>query len=256
MDYKSALKRLPTARQFTNRAKATGATQRDCFMTTSCLRPGHSALIVVSLAVALGVEIHTGIHGQALISLAIWGLLLYLLVQVDPVDRRVLLACLVIATAGEIFLSLVWGLYTYRLHNIPPFVPPGHVLLLMLGIALAQRISKRTANTILVSAAAYALAAAAAGVDTLALPLLAALIAVSVLMPPHRQLYASTFMLSLVLELYCQQFLDVFGACFQRRCGDDEMINRASHGRRLRHDSQQARYGRQNLSYSARAVQP
>jgi hypothetical protein len=171
-------------------------------MTISCLRPGHSALIVVSLAVALAVEVRTGIHGQALISLAIWGLLLYLLVQVDRVDRRVLLSCLVIATAGEIFLSLVWGLYTYRLHNIPPFVPPGHVLLLMLGIALAQRISRRTANATLICAAAYAVAAAATGVDTLALPLLAALIAVSVLMPAHRQLYASTFMVSLVLELY------------------------------------------------------
>ncbi|HEY0336912.1 MAG TPA: hypothetical protein VGC70_06180 [Burkholderiales bacterium] len=171
-------------------------------MTISCLRPGHSLLIVVSLAVALALEVRTGIHAQALISLAIWGLLLYLLMQVDAVDRRVLLACLVIATAGEIFLSLVWGLYTYRLHNIPPFVPPGHVLLLMLGIALAQRISKRTANAILMGAGLYAMGAAATGVDTLALPLLAALIAVSLLMPAHRQLYASTFMLSLVLELY------------------------------------------------------
>jgi hypothetical protein len=171
-------------------------------VTISYLRPGHSALIVVSLAVTLAIDVRTGFHGQALISVAIWGLLLYLLMQVDAVERRMLLACLVIATAGEIFLSLVWGLYTYRLHNIPPFVPPGHVLLLMLGIALAQRISRRTADAILICAATYALAAAAAGVDTFALPLLGALVAISILMPAHRQLYASTFVLSLVLELY------------------------------------------------------
>ena len=67
---------------------------------------------------------------------------------------------------------------------------------------MAQRISRRMANAILVCAAAYALAAAAAGIDTFALPLLAALALISLLMPNHRPLYASTFIVSLVLELY------------------------------------------------------
>jgi hypothetical protein len=166
------------------------------------VRRRHSALIVASLAICLAIDVHIGFDGQILISAGIWGLLVYLLAQVQSAERRAFVACLVIATAGEIFLSLVWGLYTYRLHNIPLFVPPGHVMMLMLGIALAQRISKRTADSILACAAAYALAAASTGIDTFALPLLAALAAISYWMPNHRQLYASTFVLSLALELY------------------------------------------------------
>ena len=60
-----------------------------------------------------------------------------------------LMACLVIATAGEIVLSLGWGLYTYRLDNIPLFVPPGHVLLLLLGLSLARRMSDGAALAII-----------------------------------------------------------------------------------------------------------
>ena len=41
-------------------------------------------------------------------------------------ERHFYLSCIAIATAGELFLSLVWGLYTYRLENVPMFVPPGN----------------------------------------------------------------------------------------------------------------------------------
>jgi len=121
---------------------------------------------------------HWASHGQVVVNCATWAVALGLWARADARVRPALLACLVFATAGEIFLSLVWGLYTYRLHNIPLFVPPGHVMMLMLGIALAQRISKRTADSILACAAAYALAAASTGIDTFALPLLAALAAI------------------------------------------------------------------------------
>lgn len=160
------------------------------------------ALIVSTLAVGLAIDMRTDLPGQTVLGLAVWGLLFYLLRGLDARERHALLACLVIATAGELFLSLVWGLYTYRLDNVPLFVPPGHVLLLMLGLELARRMSKRTAEAVLACAAVYALAAAAAGVDTLALPLIALLGAVAFAMPAHRALYASTFVLALALELY------------------------------------------------------
>lgn len=166
------------------------------------LRPAHLFIIVAALGLGLAIDMRTDLPGQTLISAAIWLILFYLLRNVELAERRALLACLVIATAGELFLSLVWGLYTYRLENIPLFVPPGHVLLLLLAMAMAQRLSKRTADAILGCAAAYALAAAAAGIDTFALPLLAALAVVSLAMPRQRPLYASTFVLALVLELY------------------------------------------------------
>ena len=166
------------------------------------LTPFKVFLAVAALAAGLAIDIGTDLPGQALVSAAVWLLLFYLLSDVEIGERRALLACLVIATVGELFLSLVWGLYTYRLGNIPMFVPPGHVLLLLLAMTLADRMTKGTADAILGCAAVYAFVAAATGVDTFALPLLAALAIVSLLMPRHRPLYASTFLLALALELY------------------------------------------------------
>jgi len=160
------------------------------------------ALIVATLALGLAVDMHLDLPGQVALSVVVWLLLFHVLSAVDPAQRRALVACLVIATAGELFLSLVWGLYTYRLNNVPLFVPPGHVLLLMLGLELASRMTKRAADAILAGAALYALGAAAAGIDTLALPLVALLVTVALVMPAHRPLYASTFVLALALELY------------------------------------------------------
>lgn len=166
------------------------------------LTPVSGVLIVATLALGLAIDMHLDLPGQVAISVVVWLLLFYVMSAVDPTQRRALVACLVIATAGELFLSLVWGLYTYRLNNVPFFVPPGHVLLLMLGLELASRMTKRAANAILAGATLYALCAAAAGIDTLALPLVALLVTVALVMPAHRPLYASTFVLALALELY------------------------------------------------------
>jgi hypothetical protein len=43
--------------------------------------------------------------------------------------RHALTSGVVIATAGEMFFSLVIGMYEYRLANIPLYVPPGHAIL-------------------------------------------------------------------------------------------------------------------------------
>jgi hypothetical protein len=107
-----------------------------------------------------------------------------------------------IATAGELFLSLGWGLYTYRLGNVPMFVPPGHALMLMLGLSMVRRVPETAARAILGGAGVYTLLAAATGLDTLALPLYL-MLAVSVLaLPAHTRLFATSFLLTLALELY------------------------------------------------------
>lgn len=159
-------------------------------------------LIVLTFGAGLALDMHIDLPGQTLLGVGVWGFLFYMLRGVEARERHALLACLVIATVGELFLSLVWGLYTYRLDNVPLFVPPGHVLLLMLGLELARRMTKRVADGVLACAALYAVAAAASGIDTLALPLIALLGAVAIAMPAHRALYASTFILALGLELY------------------------------------------------------
>ena len=98
-------------------------------------------LMVATLAGGLAADVYTNIVGQTIVGLIVWLTLFSLLSDVDRDTRFALMACLVIATAGEIVLSLGWGLYTYRLDNIPLFVPPGHVLMLLLGFSLARRMT-------------------------------------------------------------------------------------------------------------------
>lgn len=154
------------------------------------------------LALGLWADIHVDLPGQLAIGAAVWALFLALLSPLPAAERRLYLACVAIATAGELFLSLGWGLYTYRLGNVPLFVPPGHALMLMLGFALTRRMPEAAARAILGGAGVYTLLAAVTGLDTLAVPLYL-MLAVSVLsLPAHTRLFASSFVLTLTLELY------------------------------------------------------
>ncbi|OGV33229.1 MAG: hypothetical protein A3E88_01710 [Legionellales bacterium RIFCSPHIGHO2_12_FULL_35_11] len=47
----------------------------------------------------------------------------------DQKLKRQLIMMVIIASIGEVFASLIMEFYTYRLHNIPLYVPPGHALL-------------------------------------------------------------------------------------------------------------------------------
>ena len=165
---------------------------------------GSANLLVAIAILALGLwaDIHVDLPGQLAIGAVVWALFLALIAPLPAPERRVYLACVAIATAGELFLSLVWGLYTYRLGNVPMFVPPGHALMLMLGFSLTQRMPETVARAILGGAGVYTIAAAAYGLDTLAVPLYL-MLAVSVLsLPAHARLFASSFVLTLTLELY------------------------------------------------------
>ena len=172
-------------------------------MTTAAkLHPLQLLGIVVTLALGLAADVRTDVIGQALIGIGIWGFMLCFLARAPATERHALMACLTIATAGELALSLGWGLYTYRLGNIPPFVPPGHVLLFMLGLWLAGRITDAAARVVFVCAGLYSAAVALVGLDTFAGPLFLVIVVAWYALPAHRCLFASTFTLSLVLEVY------------------------------------------------------
>lgn len=166
------------------------------------IRAPRVLLVTAALALGLWADIHTDIVGQLAIGLGVWALLLWLLAPLAASARAVFFACVAIATAGELFLSLGWGLYVYRLYNVPLFVPPGHALMLLLGIALSRRMPEIVARAILGTAAGYALAASLWGWDTLAVPLLLVIVVAALALPAHRKLFASTFVLCLSLELY------------------------------------------------------
>ena len=160
-----------------------------------------NALIVFTLAGGLLLDYHWVRFGQAATSAIVWIVCFGLWFRIDPRGRPALFACLLIATAGEIFLSLVWGLYEYRLSNVPLFVPPGHVLLFFLGTQAAQRLPDGSEWWIAGAALPVVMAFAWNGSDTLG-PILYGFFLVCMLASPSRKLYATMFLLSMVLELY------------------------------------------------------
>ena len=158
-------------------------------------------LILATIVGGLFVDQHGGALGQVVVSALTWVLLAALLRRSPATTRPALFACLVIATAGEIFLSLVWGLYQYRQQNIPLFVPPGHVLLFFLGTRIAERLPESSVHWIAAAAAPLIAVLAWNGRDTLG-PLLFALFLACLWLSPSRRLYATMFVLSLAMEIY------------------------------------------------------
>lgn len=139
--------------------------------------------------------------GQTLTNLGAWAMLLYWLRAAPGEDRLALAICVLYATLGEIFLSLVWGLYEYRLANVPLFVPPGHALLFMLGRLVAQRVDDWFEWVVPLAAAPFVLLLAWTGLGTLD-ALLFALFMLCLLSGRARRLYAVMFVLSLAMEIY------------------------------------------------------
>src|SRR5437588_2681822 len=64
---------------------------------------------------------------------------LFLAASLSPsAERRQVWLCVVVATGFEVFGSLIWGLYRYRFHNVPLYVPPGHGLVYLFGLTSAR----------------------------------------------------------------------------------------------------------------------
>jgi hypothetical protein len=100
-----------------------------------------------------------------------------------------------------VVLSLVWHIYDYRLGNLPLFVPPGHVMLFLLGLTIAPRVSDTMVRFIAFGAAAIVAVLALTGRDTFS-ALLVSVFLTSVVFGRERKLYATMFVLSLVMEMY------------------------------------------------------
>jgi hypothetical protein len=67
-----------------------------------------------------------------------WVVLLWACRPLGRVQRAQVAGVVVVATIAEILGSIVWGVYRYRMHNLPMFVPPGHGLVFLLGLRLSQ----------------------------------------------------------------------------------------------------------------------
>lgn len=157
-------------------------------------------VICAVITLGLAVDQHVA-WGQVLVSVAVWALFAYWLYRAPREQQVTLVACVIYATLGECFLSLAWGLYDYRLNNVPAFVPPGHALLLMLGLIITARVRDWVIWATPLASLPFIAVLAWTGADTFGL-LLYLMLVVCMIFNRARKLYAVMFILSLAMEIY------------------------------------------------------
>jgi hypothetical protein len=119
------------------------------------------------------------------------------------ITRATLLVCLMLAILGELVMSAYFQFYLYRQSILPAFVPPGHVLLFLSGVAITQFKWFRLDNVLIMVAGVLIVFAwqIAHGRDWLSVGFLLVFLPCMV-WGPHRNLYAVMFVLALGLEFY------------------------------------------------------
>jgi hypothetical protein len=160
-------------------------------------------LLLVAATLALGIPLDAfGPEGsQTAVSLWTWAALLWVLRQSSSAHRVELVACVVIATAGELFLMEVWGLYHYRLENLPLFIPPGHALIFSAAMRLSRRVPAWFPWTVMAVFTPYVAFAAWTGFDTQGL-LWFVVLAGFMRWGRDQALYAVAFLFALAVEAY------------------------------------------------------
>src|SRR5207244_10362735 len=143
---------------------------------------------------------------QLALGVVTWLVLLAALVPLAPLARAQALGVVVFATIGEVTGSLVWGVYRYRLHNLPLFIPPAHGVVYLSGLSFATAL-RRHARTLAVVAAAAAATWGLLGLTVLPRRDVAGAVGVPLLLiflwrSRNRALYASVFLVVAALELY------------------------------------------------------
>lgn len=158
------------------------------------------------LAALLAVDTQVGLAAQLGLGALTW-IVLVAAARPLPAERRAQVAVVICAaTVAELTGSILWGVYSYRLHNLPTFVPPAHGLVFMAGLSLSEALRGRIRALVLV-AAAGAITWGALGLvalprtdaaGALGVPLLVAFLWRS----PARAAYAGVFLVVAALELY------------------------------------------------------
>lgn len=96
------------------------------------------AALVAYAAVMLAVDHFVGPGGQVALGLAT-GTVLVAACRSLSIEERVQVGTVVlVATCFEVIGSIIWGVYRYRLGNLPLFVPPGHGLVYVTGLLISR----------------------------------------------------------------------------------------------------------------------
>jgi hypothetical protein len=158
------------------------------------------------VALMLAVDHYVDLTGQLALGVLAFAILAAVCTRLDPRLRLQAALIVVVASCGEVLASLVWGLYTYRLENVPLFVPPGHALVYLGGLAVAQVFIGRER---LLVGLAVALVSVWAVAGVLVLPrqdlsgaAAAVLLVLVLLRRSQAHLFAGVFIVVAFLELY------------------------------------------------------
>jgi hypothetical protein len=161
-------------------------------------------LVTVGFLIDRGVDV----TGQLVLGAVVWVALLLSLRYLSPIERARTSVVVVVATCAEIVGSVIWGVYTYRLGNLPMFVPPGHGLVYLTGLRITQLGWVRAhARAFMAASMSFLIAWALLGLVVLerrdvAGALCAAVLVLFVLRGRAPLLYCGVFVVVAYLELY------------------------------------------------------
>jgi hypothetical protein len=96
------------------------------------------AVVVTWIGVGATLDMGAGIWRQRAVGVATWAVLAALLRGQPRAVRVQVGVVMVLATAVEFTASPLLGLYTYRLHNVPLYVPPGHGMIYLAALCIGR----------------------------------------------------------------------------------------------------------------------
>jgi hypothetical protein len=112
-----------------------------------------AAMVLCVIATFLALDHFASASQQLLIGAATWAILIASCAPLGREDRVRALLVVVLATCAEVLGSIVLGAYTYRLENLPAFVPPGHGLVFLAGLRISQSDLVRLHRRVFITAA-------------------------------------------------------------------------------------------------------
>ncbi|HWE81458.1 MAG TPA: hypothetical protein VG265_07395 [Gaiellaceae bacterium] len=165
-----------------------------------------AAALAAYLAALLAADHYATYPEQIGLGVLTWGVLATLTLRLPVFQRALVLGVVCFATVGEVTGSLIWGVYHYRLHNLPLFIPPAHGLVYLAGASIAAALASH-ARPLVATAAVAAAAWGIAGLTVLPHRDVAGAVGVPLLLvflwrSQNRALYASVFLFVAALELY------------------------------------------------------
>lgn len=94
--------------------------------------------VVAWIGGLLALDREVGYGPQLALGFATLAVLVAVCLRLAPERRAQVAVVVAVATCFEVLGSIIWGVYRYRLGNLPLFVPPAHGLVYLGGLALSR----------------------------------------------------------------------------------------------------------------------